>query len=294
MDHDPTRLLESTELSPTVRALLERGRARPAVDYDVAAGVARFHVSLEGAPSGQSLTRRLWNFSKAAKLALFLVACLSLVATLFLITPSPPASPQARAAPSTRGFPQPFPAQTAPAADSGEASARVRPALSSAEPQPSTTPAAEPLHNAPAVRVRAVKRGPPAPAARRSHQRPNVAPPPALPDRVVAAPPLAVASRPVEVTSDVSQSSVDSIDELRAIAQARRLMANEPQTALALLERLTRAHPKGYFVEEREALRVLALSAAGRSDQAERYAESFLRAYPNSPFADRIRTIAEH
>jgi hypothetical protein len=233
--------------------------------------------------------------SRAAKLAVFGTLCLPLMAALLLIKPGPPASRQVRGAPSALGFAPPLAPQTAPAADSAEANARARASAGSslAEPVVSAAPAAEPLHSATSAPVRALKRGLRAPPARRSHQRPSAAPPPAPPDGVVEAPRLAATAQPATVTSDVSQSSVDSIDELRAIAQARRLLSREPQAALALLERLTRAHPKGYFVEEREALRVLALSAAGRNDQAERYAESFLLAYPHSPFADRIRTIAE-
>jgi hypothetical protein len=298
MDHDPTRLLESAELSPTARALLESGRARSAVPYDVARGVARFRANLDAAPSGHALAARLRKVSKAAKLAVLVASCLPLLVPLLLIPPRqsssrpPPAPPRAHASPQLLPTP---PTSIDYAADGGGSSARPEVAPPLAEHPASVARAAEPLTSAKPTRLQALKRKLPAPATPRSHQRPRATPPSAAPQRAVAAPNLApVATQPVEVTSDVSRSSVDSIDELRAIAQARRLVAREPQTALALLERVARAHPKGYFVEEREALRVLALSAAGQSDQAERYAQSFLRVYPHSPFADRIRTIAEH
>jgi outer membrane protein assembly factor BamD (BamD/ComL family) len=90
------------------------------------------------------------------------------------------------------------------------------------------------------------------------------------------------------------ETGTDSIDELRAIAQARRLLGHDPQAALSLLDRVARAHPSGYFVEEREALRVLALMAAGQSAQAKRRADAFLRVYPSSPFADRVRAARDH
>jgi hypothetical protein len=79
------------------------------------------------------------------------------------------------------------------------------------------------------------------------------------------------------------------LDELHAIAEARVLAAQRPRAGLALLLRLRSEHPHGYFVEEREALTVLALAGAGERNQAARQAKLFLRSYPLSPFAERVR-----
>ena len=80
---------------------------------------------------------------------------------------------------------------------------------------------------------------------------------------------------------------------MRAIAQARRLLSRDPNAALLLLDRVGRLHPAGYFVEEREALRILALMSLGQTDRARRRAEAFLRVYPHSPFADRVRALKD-
>lgn len=79
------------------------------------------------------------------------------------------------------------------------------------------------------------------------------------------------------------------IDELQAIATARRLVASSPRAALTLLAQVEQQHPRGYFVEEREALTVVALFEAGERKLAERQAVSFLQRHPQSPYASRIR-----
>ena len=80
--------------------------------------------------------------------------------------------------------------------------------------------------------------------------------------------------------------------EMRAIAEARALLAKNPGAALAALQKLGKEHPRGYFVEERRALVIFALARTGQNDAARKQASSFLHEYPNSPFADRIRPLA--
>ncbi len=76
------------------------------------------------------------------------------------------------------------------------------------------------------------------------------------------------------------------------MALARSLVERDPDAALELLEKLRHDHPSGYFVEERQALIVLALSRAGHQSAAREQAAAFLRAYPNGPFSDRVRAVA--
>lgn len=57
--------------------------------------------------------------------------------------------------------------------------------------------------------------------------------------------------------------TTDSIGELEGLARARLLARTEPHAAVELLERLARLHPRGYFVEERDALYVIALATDG-------------------------------
>jgi hypothetical protein len=87
--------------------------------------------------------------------------------------------------------------------------------------------------------------------------------------------------------------TTDSIGELEGLARARRLTRQDPHAAVELLERLARAHPRGHFVEEREALLVMALSQAGQSGRASQLGAAFLRKYPASPLADSVRTAVD-
>ncbi|MFT3921817.1 MAG: hypothetical protein QM778_04720 [Myxococcales bacterium] len=79
-------------------------------------------------------------------------------------------------------------------------------------------------------------------------------------------------------------------DEMLGVVRARQLVRSQPQAALTLLRSLERSHPEGYFLEERRALMVFALAAQGEPKQAQERAASFLRAYPHSAFADRVRS----
>ena len=92
-----------------------------------------------------------------------------------------------------------------------------------------------------------------------------------------------VAPRPAEAT--------DSLGELRGIAMARSLLDRDPEAALGVLEKLRREHPRGYFVEERQALTVLALAGAGQAAAARQQAAAFLRVFPNGSFSDRVRAV---
>jgi hypothetical protein len=83
----------------------------------------------------------------------------------------------------------------------------------------------------------------------------------------------------------------DSLSELRAVAEARNLLDRDPQAALGVLDKLRRDVPRGYFVEERQALTVLALAGAGQTGAARQQAAAFLRVFPNGPFSDRVRAV---
>jgi hypothetical protein len=67
------------------------------------------------------------------------------------------------------------------------------------------------------------------------------------------------------------------------------LARQQPHAAVELLERLARLHPRGYFVEEREALYVIALVEDGQQERASPLAAAFLRKHPASPLADGVR-----
>jgi hypothetical protein len=79
-------------------------------------------------------------------------------------------------------------------------------------------------------------------------------------------------------------------EELRILTRARAALGGgDAARALSALEEHAQRFPRGLLTEERISQRVLALCAAGRSAEAAREAERFLRSYPTSPTATQVR-----
>jgi hypothetical protein len=79
--------------------------------------------------------------------------------------------------------------------------------------------------------------------------------------------------------------------EARLVGAAREaLQHGDPGRALVVLEETQRRFPDGILLQEREALSISALAAVGRKAEAASRASVFLRAFPNSPHAERVRT----
>ncbi|MGE0791478.1 MAG: hypothetical protein AB7S26_37735 [Sandaracinaceae bacterium] len=78
-------------------------------------------------------------------------------------------------------------------------------------------------------------------------------------------------------------SSAPSLDEATLLLRARRSLATAPGDALALCETHAREFPRGQLVDERDVLRIDALRALGRDDEARARATRFLAAHPSSP-----------
>ena len=97
---------------------------------------------------------------------------------------------------------------------------------------------------------------------------------------------------PSETTADPGSepNAASSLaEETRALRQARvSLQDGRPQDALAKLDRAARDFPRGLLVEERSALRVLALCDAGRAKESRAAATAFTLAYPRSAHAKRV------
>jgi hypothetical protein len=106
-----------------------------------------------------------------------------------------------------------------------------------------------------------------------------------------AGPPPPGLARARETEPPRQAEVTDSLSELRAVAEARNLLDRDPQAALGVLDKLRRDVPRGYFVEERQALTVLALAGAGQTGAARQQAAAFLRVFPNGPFSDRVRAV---
>lgn len=92
----------------------------------------------------------------------------------------------------------------------------------------------------------------------------------------------------------VPSPSSTEVDELRAemalIREARQaLQADRPKGALEVLDAHARAFPRGQMREDAAVLRIEALCAAGKAPQARAEVRLFLRAFPGSAHAQRMR-----
>lgn len=78
--------------------------------------------------------------------------------------------------------------------------------------------------------------------------------------------------------------------ELALIQRIKEALdADQPARALTLVEQHARSFARGTLIEEREALRVVALCADDDPKRGLRAQRSFLRAYPRSAYGDRVR-----
>lgn len=277
---DPVRLLDQVDLPAHERAALEAGQRQQPIAYDVAKGADRLGKALSQASASTVVT----SSSVAAKLGMKLLFSVVLGSIGFFVSmqmTTPQASQTA--------------APAAPLQPSAEPQARAPIAL----PAPAVvTPAATAVRvEAPAPR----KQGPRVVRAAPSTS-PTVAAALAPASEVNAAPEEAVepaAAEPRELdepaaTTPVAPSPSPAMQEMNAIARAKRALSERaPEQALAILASAARDFPRGYFVEERRALRVLALADKGESEQARREAASFARDYPSGAFTARVKAAAE-
>jgi hypothetical protein len=91
------------------------------------------------------------------------------------------------------------------------------------------------------------------------------------------------------------QEQQDIAAELALIQAAQRsLRADDPQSALQNLRTHRQRHPDGTMKEDRLALEVIALCAAGRHDEGTRARTEFLRSWPQSIYIDRVRQACDH
>lgn len=77
-------------------------------------------------------------------------------------------------------------------------------------------------------------------------------------------------------------AAVPSRSQADMLAEASRLLGTEPARSLEVVEEDAGQHPRGALDEEREALRIRALLALGRAEEARTAAEAFREAYPRS------------
>ncbi|WP_437977736.1 hypothetical protein WMF11_13195 [Sorangium sp. So ce295] len=83
----------------------------------------------------------------------------------------------------------------------------------------------------------------------------------------------------------------DLVRESNLVDASRAALAQDPEAALAALERHQAEFPKGRLAEEREFIAIRALVRLGRADEARARAAAFFARYPSSSFADPLRRI---
>ena len=128
----------------------------------------------------------------------------------------------------------------------------------------------------------------PAPVAAKKIAAPPVTAPASTSPKPVAAPARATAP-----ARHRAPAAVDLRGEIALIDAARSaIRGGAPDRALSLLDNYRRSYPGGGFAPEAAVLRIEALDAAGRPDEARRLARAFLAKHPDSPLSDRVARIA--
>ena len=164
-----------------------------------------------------------------------------------------------------------------------------------------TATAAEPVRRAPeeVVTTAVVVRVAAAPVVSAAAPVPRVAARPArvsaaaTVDAVPRAAATAPAVEPVSVT--VGGGGGGGVarpveDELRALERARSMLASDPAEALRIVDGAGAAGLGG-LGEEREVIAVEALHRMGRTEAMRQRAEGFLRRWPRSLYAERVRRL---
>ncbi len=139
--------------------------------------------------------------------------------------------------------------------------------------------------------------------ARVAPQRPSAPPPPSAVETPSRTPPDAPgepaavrARRPVPLPAAApSATGDDGLGAERALLEIARaaLARGDAEGALAALARHEATFPRGALTEEREGLRVQALVAAQRYDEARARAARFAHRYPRSLFSPVVRQALE-
>jgi hypothetical protein len=124
-----------------------------------------------------------------------------------------------------------------------------------------------------------------------------IAPVPAIsaPAPEASAAPLASgaprASAALVALSASASASAPARSEIEILREAQAALASSPTRALALTDEHARAHPKGSMGQEREMIRIQALVALGRRDEARALAKAFKERHPSSAYAQRLDSM---
>ncbi len=105
--------------------------------------------------------------------------------------------------------------------------------------------------------------------------------------RDLGKPSRAAAPPAIDTPATTSDALAEETRRMRQVAAA--LEERDFARALRLVDGWARDFPKGVLVQEREALRAIALCEAGRGAEGRAAAEAFSRGYPSAALGDRVR-----
>jgi len=120
-----------------------------------------------------------------------------------------------------------------------------------------------------------------------------------LPARVDVAkrtvkPPAVVSAPEVMTASAAVAAPLSPEPELQMLRQAREdLQRGQPEVAFRRLSDYDREHGQGVLMQERQALKAIALCRWRPGSDAQTRAAQFLRSAPQSPLANRVRSACE-
>jgi hypothetical protein len=106
---------------------------------------------------------------------------------------------------------------------------------------------------------------------------------------IAAAPP----SMNTPATSPAAPAAPPASGEGALLLRARRVLASEPQAALALTQEDERLFPAGDLAPEREVLAIEALARLGRTAEARSRFDAFRARFPQSPHVARLRALLD-
>jgi hypothetical protein len=113
-----------------------------------------------------------------------------------------------------------------------------------------------------------------------------------LPVAPLAAQVAAPVATPSRARKASPSTSADITGEISAISLVRgALDKGDAREALAALDGYQQAYPHGTLAPEASVLRIEALQLAGERSRAKALGESFLKAHPKSPHAQRVRSL---
>jgi hypothetical protein len=99
-------------------------------------------------------------------------------------------------------------------------------------------------------------------------------------------PPPAAQAAPRRLVIEAERPGV--VAEMQELSRAEALLARDPAQALKLVQASMAEHPRGYLIEERRYVEVLALLGLRRVEEARLLGREFARLHPQSPYRRRV------